>query len=54
MNRHSRERMPPARYLEAGYYERWLHGFETLLVEKGLLTREEIERRMAELAKERA
>jgi hypothetical protein len=24
------ERMPPAEYLEASYYERWLHAVETL------------------------
>lgn len=29
--RHAIERMPPAGYLEAGYYERWLHALETLL-----------------------
>lgn len=53
-SRHARERIPPARYLESSYYERWLEGLETLLIENGFLTREEIERRMAELAKERA
>lgn len=36
------ERMPPARYLAASYYERWLHALETLLVEKGAATREEL------------
>jgi nitrile hydratase len=42
MGRHSRERMPPARYLAASYYEKWLYGLELLLVERGLVTREEI------------
>jgi hypothetical protein len=28
------------------YYERWIIGVEALLVEKGLLTREEIDRKM--------
>ncbi|MBV8284283.1 MAG: nitrile hydratase subunit beta [Candidatus Eremiobacteraeota bacterium] len=34
--RYAVERMEPAAYLEASYYERWLHGIETLLREKGL------------------
>jgi nitrile hydratase len=37
------ERMPPARYLAASYYERWLYAVESLLIEKGALTREEID-----------
>jgi len=45
MARHSRERMPPHEYLAAGYYERWLWGLETLLVEHGFLSREELDRR---------
>lgn len=36
------ERMPPAGYLAASYYEKWLHGLEALLVEKGVVTREEL------------
>jgi nitrile hydratase len=36
------ERMPPARYLAATYYEKWLHALEALLVEKGAVTREEL------------
>jgi nitrile hydratase len=35
--RHVIERMEPAAYLEAVYYERWLHAVETLLDEKGVL-----------------
>ncbi len=31
------ERMPPAEYLAASYYERWLYGIETLVRERGLL-----------------
>ncbi|HEY4439385.1 MAG TPA: hypothetical protein VGN14_02960 [Candidatus Elarobacter sp.] len=30
------ERMPPAEYLAASYYEKWLFGIETLVREKGL------------------
>jgi nitrile hydratase len=36
------ERMPPAGYLAASYYEKWLHALEALLVEKGVVTREEL------------
>src|SRR5690349_24752250 len=41
--RHAVERMDPAHYLAASYYERWLTGVATLLVEKGVVTREELE-----------
>lgn len=40
--RHAIERIPPARYLASSYYERWLAAVETLLVEHGLVTREEL------------
>ena len=43
--RHAIERMEPRHYLTAGYYERSLTGLATLCVEKGLVTREELERR---------
>jgi nitrile hydratase len=36
------ERMPPAEYLAASYYERWFAAVTTLLVEKGILTSEEV------------
>lgn len=42
MARHANERMPPAQYLPATYYERWLAGLECLLVESGLVTRAEL------------
>jgi hypothetical protein len=32
------ERLPPARYLTASYYERLLDAMELIVVEKGLLT----------------
>jgi nitrile hydratase len=52
MTRYARERMHPATYLDTSYYEHWLIGLQTLLVEKGLLDEAEIERRMAALAAE--
>ena len=42
MSRFSRERMPPAEYLAVTYYERWLFGLQTLLVEQGLATAPEL------------
>ena len=47
MSRHAIERMDPGEYLRTSYYEHWLHAAETLLVECGLLSREEIEARIA-------
>ncbi len=43
--RHAIERMEPRHYLNASYYERSLTSLATLLVEKGVVTREELERR---------
>jgi hypothetical protein len=41
--RHAIERMEPRHYLSASYYERSLTSLATLFVEKGLVTREELE-----------
>jgi nitrile hydratase beta subunit-like protein len=38
-------------YRELGYYERWVAATEKLLVEKGILTHEEIDQRSAEVAR---
>jgi hypothetical protein len=43
--RHAIERMEPRHYLAAGYYERTLTSLATLCVEKGVLTRAELEER---------
>lgn len=50
MSRYARERMDPAEYLGSSYYEHWLHGLQTLLMEKNLLTEAELRARMATLA----
>jgi nitrile hydratase len=42
MGRFSREQMPPAAYLAATYYERWLFGLEKLLLQEGLVSAEEL------------
>jgi nitrile hydratase beta subunit len=44
--RHAIERMEPRHYLSAGYYERTLTSLATLLVEKGLVSRDELEQRV--------
>jgi len=49
-SRHAIERMAPIDYLASSYYERWLDRNVRLLVEKGVITHEELERRMAQLA----
>jgi nitrile hydratase beta subunit len=43
--RHAIERMEPRHYMAASYYERTLTSLATLCVEKGIVTREELERR---------
>ena len=43
--RHAIERMEPRHYLAASYYERSLTSLATLLVEKGVVTRDELEQR---------
>jgi hypothetical protein len=42
------ESIKPARYEQLSYYGRWLVAVEALLVEKGLLTHEEVDRKMEE------
>lgn len=37
-SRSAREAMEPGEYLQTGYYQHWLHGLESLLVKRGLLT----------------
>jgi hypothetical protein len=48
-NRRAREDMDPGLYEGMAYYERWAYSTEELLIEKGVLTREEINRKVAEL-----
>ncbi len=44
MSRHSRERIPPAKYLASTYYELWLYGLERLLVRHELVVAEDMAR----------
>ena len=50
--RHAIERMGAAHYLESSYYEHWLHAIETLLIEKGVISRTELDAKIAELGKQ--
>jgi hypothetical protein len=44
------ESIEPSKYESLGYYERWTESVESILEEKGILTREELDRKMAEIA----
>ena len=41
-SRHARERLPAADYQAYSYYEKWLAGLATLLVETGLVSTDEL------------
>ena len=43
--RHGIERMGAVRYLETSYYEHWLAGIQTLLIEKGVIDPAELDAR---------
>ena len=43
MLRHVIERIPPARYLAARYYEKWLEAVEVMTLRHGLVTRAELD-----------
>ncbi|MFM0339192.1 nitrile hydratase subunit beta [Paraburkholderia fungorum] len=42
MSRAARESLPPAQYLASSYFEIWFEGLKKLLLEKGLVTAEEL------------
>lgn len=48
-HRRAQENLPPEVYQRLGYYERWVSATETLLIEKGVLTSEEIDARSTEI-----
>jgi len=49
--RRIREEMDADVYRSMSYYERWIASAETILIEKKILTREEIDRKVAEFEK---
>ena len=42
------ESIEASKYESIGYYARWAESVETILVEKGIFTREEVDRKMTE------
>ena len=48
-HRRAIENLSPEQYRKLSYYERWIAATEMILVEKGILTREEIDERSAEI-----
>ena len=50
--RHAIENMDPAHYLKSSYYEHWMSAFESLLTKRGIVTREELDAKVAALSKE--
>jgi nitrile hydratase len=48
------EELPPKLYDTLSYYERWIASLTNIMVEKGVLTRAEIEARMAAIKAARA
>ncbi|MCZ6635095.1 MAG: nitrile hydratase subunit beta [bacterium] len=43
------ESIPPDAYAKFSYYERWIAAMESLLIEAGVLTKEEIDRKVTEM-----
>ena len=48
--RHAIERIEPSYYLRSSYYQRWLEGTITMALEKGVITQDEFDARLADLA----
>jgi hypothetical protein len=46
--RRAREEMDSETYREMTYYERWIASIEAILIEKNILTKEEIDRKLTE------
>lgn len=53
-SRYAREIIPPAEYLRMSYYERWLAGLVTQMIETGLVSRQEVESGRADPAAPKA
>jgi nitrile hydratase len=49
MFRRAIEEMPAAHYLRSSYFERWEYAAEQVLIERGILTRDELDARCVEL-----
>jgi nitrile hydratase len=49
--RRAREEMDADAYRNMNYYERWIASIETILIEKGILKKDEIDRKVLEFEK---
>ena len=45
------EALPPDAYEKLGYYERWVKSLSDTLIQRGVISAEELERKMAEVEK---
>lgn len=43
------ESLPPDAYEKLSYYERWITAIETIMLEKGVFSKEEVEQRVKEI-----
>ena len=48
-NRRTIESLEPTTYAESAYYERWVLAMKSLLLEKGILTEQEVDAKVAEV-----
>lgn len=48
-HRRTMEQFGPDLYWRLSYYERWLHSMTSLMLEKGIITRDELDARTAEI-----
>jgi len=48
-HRRTMEQFGPQLYWRLSYYERWLHSMTSLMLEKGVITRDELDARIAQL-----
>ncbi len=48
-HRRAIESLPAERYESMAYYERWAHGLEQLMIEKGIVSAEEMEKKVGEV-----
>lgn len=50
--RHAMESIPPVDYVSKTYYTHWMEAYESIFAQKGIISHEELQTRMAQLKKE--
>ena len=50
-HRHAIESLPPADYDRLSYYEKWIHALTRCMVLRGVVSEEELSRKLAEVQK---